>query len=483
MTQAATIPHPLRGTANAARCLWKRCRKKIILLPTVALGLLLATCSTNLPLLSRVRNNGVLRVAATNSPTTCYRGPEGPAGFDCELLERMAARLGVKLSVRYYANGPKVLSVVAAGSSDIGAAGLIVNDRQTKLVRFTTPLRYVTQEIVYRMGEKRPRTLRDLQGTLEVVANSPAEIALAHRAAGHPTLRWKTTGRFGSEDLLYKVSRGDLDYTIANSDLTAINQRYYPNLLSGFAISAPQPVGWILRLTRDRSLYDYVQHFLDNLGRTTLSSIHQQYFSRENNLNYQGIVRFTKDFKRLLPKYRPYFQKSAIQHHLDWRLLAAIGYQESHWNPDAVSPTGVRGLMMLTDDTASQLDVKDRVNPLESINGAARYFAQLLTWLPKSIHEPDRTWMALAAYNMGFGHLMDARMLTRKRGGNPNVWKDVKTALPLLMQEHWYSQTRDGYARGDEALIFVKNVRSYYDILVWLTGGEPDLIRRSASVN
>lgn len=482
MTEIATAPNPPEKTTGIARDRWKRNRAKAALLLAAALSLLLATCSTTVPLLSRVESNGILHVAATDSPTTCYRGPDGPAGFECELLGRLAAHLGVKLRVHYYANGPKVLSAVAAGDADIGSAGLIVNDRQTEFVRFTSPLRYVTQKVIYRMGEKRPRTLKDLQGSLEVVANSPAEIALAQRAAGnHPALHWKTTDQFGSEDLLYKVSRGQLDYTVANSDLTAINQRYYPNLLSGFDISAPQPVGWILRLTHDKSLYTYVQHFLAGLGKATLSALHQRYFSRKNRLNYLGVVRFTKDVKQLLPKYRKAFLEAAKKNHLNWRLLAAIGYQESRWNPDAVSPTGVRGLMMLTDDTASQLDVKNRVNPLQSIDGAARYLAQLLNRLPKSVKPPDRTWMALAAYNMGFGHLLDARTLTKNRGGNPNLWKDVKTSLPLLMREHWYSQTRNGYARGGEALMFVKNVRSYYDILVWFTGGEPVLIRHARS--
>lgn len=481
MTENTPASSTLGEASCALRCRWRRHYRKGLLLVAVAISLLLTTCSETVPLLSRVERDGVLHVAATDSPTTCYRGPEGPAGFECELLERLAARMGVRLSIRYYANGPKVLAAVAAGDAEIGSAGLIVNDRKTRLVRFTTPLRYVTQEVIYRMGEKKPQSLDDLQGSLEVVANSPAEIALTRRAAGHhPALRWKTTNRFGSEDLLYKVSRGQLDYTVANSDLTAINQRYYPNLLSGFAISAPQAVGWILRLTPDKSLYSYVQQFLAELGKTTLSRLHQQYFSEENNLNYLGIVRFTKDYKQLLPKYRKAFRLAAKKNHLDWRLLAAVGYQESHWNPNAVSPTGVRGLMMLTDGTASQLNVRNRTNPQQSIDGAAKYLAQLLSWLPKSIKQPSRTWMALAAYNMGFGHLLDARLLTKKRGGNPNLWKDVRTSLPLLMQEHWYRQTRDGYARGDEALMFVKNVRRYYNILVWFTGGQPALIRRNA---
>jgi len=225
-----------------------------------------------------------------------------------------------------------------------------------------------------------------------------------------------------------------------------------------------------------------VQGFLDALGTDGIQRLHDQYFNSSETLDYLGVVRFSSDCETLLPKYKTDFQQAAKANGIDWRLLAAIGYQESHWNPDAVSFTGVRGLMMLTTDTAAQFDVKDRQSPRQSIFGAARFFSQLLQQLPASIRQPDRVWMALAAYNMGMGHLEDARVLAQKRGGNPDLWKDVEPVLPLLMQEQWFSQTHYGYARGGEAKVFVDNVRSYYDILTWFTGGQPALIQRNPSL-
>ena len=150
-----------------------------------------------------------------------------------------------------------------------------------------------------------------------------------------------------------------------------------------------------------------------------------------------------------------------------------MGYQESQWDPDAVSPTGVRGLMMLTEDTANFLDVNDRDDPTQSIFGGALYYSQLFAQLPESIKDPDRGWMALAAYNIGLGHLLDARMLTQEVGGNPNHWLEVRNSLPLLTQARWYSRTRHGYARGYETVNYVGNVRNYYDMLTWITNGAP----------
>jgi membrane-bound lytic murein transglycosylase F len=151
---------------------------------------------------------------------------------------------------------------------------------------------------------------------------------------------------------------------------------------------------------------------------------------------------------------------------MDWRLLAAIGYQESYWNPQAVSPTGVRGLMMLTQPTAKHLGVSNRVDPGQSIDGGSHYIRTLIDKMPSPIKEPDRTWMALAAYNVGINHLEDARMITRRRGRDPNRWKDVKESLPLLSRRTWFKKTKHGYARGIEPVRFVTRIRAYYDVLV-----------------
>jgi membrane-bound lytic murein transglycosylase MltF len=185
----------------------------------------------------------------------------------------------------------------------------------------------------------------------------------------------------------------------------------------------------------------------------------------------RGLSRsFAGDIQRLLPQYRDHFHAAATRSGVDWRLLAAIGYQESHWNPQAVSYTGVRGLMMLTQDTAAILDVSDREDAEQSIHGGARWFAQLRRRLPRQIAEPDRTAMALAAYNQGLGHLLDARQLAVLRGGDANRWADVRDALPLLAQVEWAARTRYGRARGDEAVEFVDRVLRYHEALRAIDG-------------
>lgn len=180
-----------------------------------------------------------------------------------------------------------------------------------------------------------------------------------------------------------------------------------------------------------------------------------------NPVHYSGTGNFSEDVAAVLPQYRGDFEAAARRNGLDWRLLAAVGYQESRWNPAAESPTGVRGLMMLTTDTALDLGV-DREDGPQSIRGAGRFLQSLYEQLPPQIREPDRTAMALAAYNQGIGHLLDARDVAVNRGGDPDRWSDVRAALPLLGDADWQKTTKYGFARGGEAVAFVDSVRQYY---------------------
>jgi membrane-bound lytic murein transglycosylase F len=199
-----------------------------------------------------------------------------------------------------------------------------------------------------------------------------------------------------------------------------------------------------------------------------LAAVLDTYYAGTERFDYIQARVFIDDIQSRLPQYRHWFREAATEVGVDWRLLAAIGYQESHWIPTATSHTGVRGLMMLTEDTARGLGVKDRLDPRESIFGGARYFVRMRKQLPHRILEPDRTWMTLAAYNVGIGHLEDARILTQIHGKNPDSWNDVREHLPLLTQSKWYTRVKRGYARGWEPVRYVDNIRSYIDILDWV---------------
>jgi membrane-bound lytic murein transglycosylase F len=329
----------------------------------------------------------------------------------------------------------------------------------------------VQPQVVYRVGDRRPRAAEDLLGQeITVISGSSHAERLLDLRRRYPGLQWTEESDVESEELLYRVTQRQLNYTVADSNEVALNRRFYPELRVGFEVGPAEAVAWAFPHGEDDSLLDAATMFFEQIeadGR--LNRIMRRYYGATDRFDYVGTRTFLRHIDSRLPRYRVMFLDAARESDIDWRLLAAVAYQESHWNQDAVSYTGVRGLMMLTTHTAEQVGIEDRTDPASSVLGGARYLAWMKTRIPERIPEPDRTWMALAAYNVGLGHLEDARKLAQSQGLDPDHWPDVRETLPLLSQRRWYQQTEYGYARGREPVRYVDNIRSYYDVLIWMT--------------
>ncbi len=418
--------------------------------------------------LDSIQQRGVLRVGTLVGPTTYYHGRESEAGLEYVLASTFAEQLGVELAmVPRYSIG-SLFSLLNQGEVDLVAAGLDRTPQRDELYRFGPPYQEIAQRVVFRQGSRdRPRSLEELDGELVVVAGSSHHDWLLTHRAEYPDLKWRATDEQDTSELLRQVVEGDIAYTIADSHILDTHRRYYPDLSVAFTVRDNLDIGWMLAPGRDGSLYSEVIDFFGELRSDgQLEQLLDRHFGHVSNFNYVDTSLFIHAVKNKLPMYRSLFQEHAGT--LDWRLLAAISYQESLWDPQAMSPTGVRGMMMLTLPTAADMGVESRLNPDESIRGGARYFEQMLNRIPARIPEPDSIWFALAAYNIGLGHLEDARVLTERQGADPDRWIDVRKRLPLLRQKKYYRQTRYGFARGDEPVRYVGNIRRYYDTLVWL---------------
>lgn len=440
------------------------------LIPAVA-GLMLIAYSASPTLLQRIVDSGELVVATRHSPTTYYQGPHGPSGFEYDLARLFADRLGVELRIITPPSHHAILPMVADGQADVAAAGLAATQERSKLVQFGPTYDHISQQLVYRKGTPAPASLEDLTGdVIEVVRGSSHAERLKLLASFHPEINWYENEDADTKELLIKVWNKEVNYTVANSNDVRLNQRFYPELRVAFDVTDPQPLAWAFAKGNDHSLIKAAGDFFAEIRKNgQLDQLHERYYGHVQEFDFVETRRFISHIYQRLPSYKPSFLEAAQRFNQDWRLLAAIGYQESHWDPLATSPTGVQGIMMLTQTTADELGIVDRIDAHDSIQGGARYLNLIKRRIPQEIPEPDRTWFALAAYNMGIGHLEDARELTAKRGTDPLKWMDVKETLPLLAQKHWYEQTRYGHARGQEALQYVENIRTYYDILVWRT--------------
>ncbi len=402
-------------------------RYLFILLPAI-----LAACSAPPSLLEEIQASGELLVISRNSPTAFYEGPEGPAGIEYELISRFADYIGVKPRFIIPESFSETIPAIATGQAHIAASGLTITEDRKQKVRFSTPYQKITSQVVYLSGNKKPRKIQDLlDKKLAVIAGSSHEELLKKLKQEYPSLKWRSTFNTTLELLLKQVLSGQVDYVISDSNEIAINRRYYPKINIGFDISEPEEIAWALPHTQDNSLYNKTIKFFKRISASgELEQLIERYYGHVERLNFVDKRTFWRHSEERLPKYKPYFQVASQQTDYDWRLLAAIGYQESHWDPKAKSPTGVRGIMMLTQATARQLGIKNRLSARQSIIGGAQYLKQTEKKIPERIKYPDRVWMALAGYNIGFGHLEDARILTERNGKNPDKWVDVKKYLP-----------------------------------------------------
>ena len=404
-----------------------------------------------------------------NNPTTYYEGPEGPTGLEYDMAKLFADELGVSLTVVVPDTLSELLEGIKNGSAHIAAAGLTITDERKMDIRFSPGYQQITEQLIYNVSHRKPKNIADIGGDiLEVVADSSHNESLLKLKKKTKGLQWKQNHELESSELMQLVADEVIDYTIVDSNEVLLNKRLFLNLRSAFDISEPKTLAWGLHKNHDNSLYLATVKFFEKIkANGELDQLIERSYGHVENFDYVGTLLFKRHIASRLPEFTPLFKQYAEINDLDWRLLAAMSYQESHWRPKAKSPTGVRGLMMLTKSTAKQMGV-NRLSAEGSIKGGAKYYAEMRRRINDEVEYPDRDWMALAAYNVGLYHLRDAQKITQQLAGDPNKWNDVKNSLPLLAKRKWYRKTAYGYARGWEPVQYVENIRSYYDILRWI---------------
>lgn len=420
------------------------------------------TASQRMTDLKEVQRRGTLHMLTILGPTTYFEDGRGPNGFEYILARDFADSIGVKLEVHVKQTLRSLLLSVGGPRADFAAANLTKTSKRIKALAFSHPYYEITQQLLYQRGSKRPSNLDELDGELLVIADSSHSERLQELKLEHPLLSWSERNDLEQSDLVRMVHEGEVEYCIVDSLAYLINRQLFPQAGRAFDITEPQPLAWAFPKHSDGTLVDAANKFLDDYRLSgKLDALKRQYTSNTQRFSVSETNRLGKLIKTRLPKFESLFREVGEKYSIDWHLLAAVAYQESHWNPNARSPTGVRGLMMLTEDTAKELAIANRVDPLQSLDGGARYILQLKDKISDRVKEPDRTWLALAAYNVGLGHLTDARTLTRWAGKNPDKWSEVRQQLPLLTKKQYHSTVRHGFARGHEPVVYVDNIQYY----------------------
>ncbi|MFV2031104.1 MAG: membrane-bound lytic murein transglycosylase MltF [Gammaproteobacteria bacterium] len=417
--------------------------------------------------LDDLKETGQLVVISRESTTTWYQGDEGPTGPEYDYLSSFAEYIGVELKFDIRDNNKAVLEAIADDQGQLAAAGLTSSSMlEDQGYIFGPEYQRVDQQVVCRRNQgSLPRNIEELiDWELVVLADSSYEARLKELQRDYPALSWDSAEDIDIDALLEQVWRKEIECTVANSSEINIKRRVYPELQVAFTILENQSLAWTLS-PEWTMLSDVIEEWLEYIDRNGKLLILRDRYYRTDEFDYVDMRSFIRRIRSRLSKLEPLFRKAAEQQQIPWTLLAAQAYQESHWNRRAKSPTGVRGIMMLTLVTAREMGVESRLDAEQSIMGGSKYLKKLASRIPDSVQGEDRWWYALAAYNVGMGHLNDARILAKKLDLDPDSWLDLKGVLPLLAQKKYYRDLKYGYARGSEAVTYVRQVRNYQNIL------------------
>jgi membrane-bound lytic murein transglycosylase F len=420
-----------------------------------------------------IKQDKVITFVTINSPNTYFvDGNNEFAGLEYDLAKLFVQELddGTQLKFIVENHIDQVLPNLINGKADIAAADITVTETRKKRIDFSSPYQDVQQQVVYNKAYAKnpPKNLKALIGkNISVPAGTSFAERLNKLHEEEPSLFWEERRDVDSEKLIEEVANGELDYTIADSHLVAILQNYYPNLSVAFSIGEPEKIAWGISKSADPKLQEKANAFFTKIkANGTLRNLIDRYHGNAKRLKSFDIKTFLIRSNTLLPKYKQLFKQAQEITGIDWRLLAAISYQESHWDTFNTSPTNVRGLMMLTEATADRMGVTDRLDPKQSIPAGAKYINLMVETVPERVPEPDRTYMALASYNIGYAHVEDARVLAQRLKLNPNSWADVKKTLLMLNNPNYYVNAKYGYCGCGQPIIFVESIRSYHNILL-----------------
>jgi membrane-bound lytic murein transglycosylase F len=446
------------------------------LLPAAAVVIALTSVLISLRLapteLDRIRKRGSITVLTQNTQHAYYTVRGDPAGFEYELAAAFADRLGVELDVETRPWSDLVPALLRHDGDFIAASLTNTEERRTE-VEFSEPYLIVRQQLIVPVSRRDVATLADVNGmTVHVRAGTSYEARLRELVEGGLQAGIILHEDRPTEDLIRAVAHGEIEATIADTHVARLNRRYYPDVRIALAISGPEPLAWAVR-PGARGLRREINAFFEEIEHDgTFDRIYDRYYGDSEIFDYVDIKTFHRRLETRLPRYEEIFRREAERYGFDWRLIAAMAYQESHYHPLATSYTGVRGLMQITLATAQQLGVENRLDPEESIRGGVAYLHWLYERFDDIEDERERLLFAMAAYNVGYGHVRDAQKLARQQGLDPQLWQSLEETLPLLSDPRYYHDLPHGYARGREPVRYVTRILDYYDILRRLESAE-----------
>ena len=415
--------------------------------------------------LDRIRHKGRIRLLTTNSANSYYIYRGAPAGFEYELASKFADSLGVEMDI-ITPGWNSLLYYLEQGQGDFIAAGLTITRKRKNRVEFSIPYMTIQQRLIHHKLIFGADDIEDLAGrTFHVRRGTSYHHRLEALKERGIDLSIVLHDNLPTEELIRMVHKREIKFTVADTNIALLNRRYYPDIRIGIPIQEKESLAWAVRKSDTELLKQMNLFLLKVRNNGVLESIYNKYYGNLNDFDYFDVKKFHERIDARLPRYKDFIQKESKKHGLDWLLVTAVIYQESHFNPDARSFTNVRGLMQVTMDTAEEMGIDNRLNPHQSIKAGIKYLRKMFNRFENIENRHQRMLFALASYNIGYGHIKDVRKVAAEKGLDENKWEDVKTILPLLTKREFYKKTEHGYARGREPIRYVERIMTYYDIL------------------
>ena len=421
--------------------------------------------------LDRIIKDKELIVLTINSYASYFNYREVPMGFQYELAQGFAKSLGVELKVKVLNSEVELVNALLNGEGDLIAYNLAITNERKKDLIYCGKENVSHQVLVQRYGKNGLEDVTQLVGKEIYVMPGKYEERLENlnqELGGGIIINEVSADSINNEDLIEMVAEGKIDYTVTNNELARINKTYYPNLDITMEISFDQRSAWAVRKTSPKLAEAADKWHRENINSAEFEASARRYFEL-NKHTPQGSILSLKDGR--ISHYDDLFRKYAPQINWDWRLLAALVYTESNFNPYAVSWAGAKGLMQLMPRTARVYGVPAGMesDPEQSVKGGVKYIAELQKIFSKVKSDNDRIRFVLASYNSGIGHVFDAMALAEKYGKDKYLW-DGNVAVYMLLKnkEEYYKDPvcKSGYFRGTETYNFVRDVLTRADIYI-----------------
>ena len=415
-----------------------------------------------------IQQRGVLLYGTRASLLSYFNVGDNIIGYEYQLLKKFTQAQGLELKPILYNNNGDLFNDLQNGQIDIAGGHLTITKDRSEIFNFTAAINQTRIDLITHLDHRNKTDIQDYKNTKGLIIENSSYQELLNEMTEFKPTDLSTVADITLFEIIRKINSKEIDYTFGDSEIINIYQHFIPGIYQTVELTEETDTAFMLRKYRSEDLKQQLDEFITHAKQTQLlKQLKDQILLHLPDIDIANTVTFFDKLQTTWPQIKDLVFQVAEENNFDKALLAAISYQESHWEVDAQSFTGVIGLMMLTSSAAEDMDVVDRADPRQSLEGGIRYLRYMQSKIPDRIVEPHKTLMALAAYNVGYGHLEDARILTQNAGKDADSWFELEPFLAQLNNPSIEHELKYGNADGKTAVIYVNNIMTFKQLMNW----------------